>query len=341
MRKRTRILFFLTGIVGLSALWVVLTIVGNGRSVGPVQRVVIISSTTADVAASLKASGVLSSSAQILFPFFVRFQGTEDGLHPGTFLIPAHAPLRQVVRILLQHGRTETRVTIPEGSSLRDLATILQKAGLVTRTEDVIAVTGTPASEQTETVFGEKAFSYLAGKPQGISLEGYLFPDTYRFFADASVRDVAQKMLETFDVKTKDLRAEPLPYPLHSFYDVLTLASVVEAEVRGAEDQRRVADLFLRRITAGMPLQADSTVQYASGASGRFTTAADRESQSLWNTYQHPGLPRGPIASPGLEAIRAVLHPTPNDALYFLTGPDGTVYYAKTLEEHVANKRHL
>ncbi|MBP9748916.1 endolytic transglycosylase MltG, partial [Patescibacteria group bacterium] len=327
--------------VAVFTLWVVLTIVGSGRPVGPVQRVVVASSTAADVAAALKSSGALSPSAQMLFPFFVRFHGMEAGLHPGTFLIPAHAPLRQVVRILLQHGRTETRVTIPEGSSLRDLADILQKAGLAASADDVFAVTGTPASEKTETVFSEQDFSFFAGKPQGISLEGYLFPDTYRFFADASVRDVAQKMLETFDGKTKDLRTEPLPYPLLSFYDVLTLASVLEAEVQGPEDQRRVADLFLRRIAAGMPLQADSTVHYASGASGRFTTAADRESESLWNTYQHPGLPRGPIANPGLEAIRAVLDPAPNDAVYFLTGPDGTVYYAKTLEEHVANKRHL
>lgn len=341
MHRNTRLLFFVLFVVNAAALWAALVIWGDGRPLGPPQRVVVASGTLAEVGAALQKSGALSPSAQFLFPFFVRARGFETGFHPGTFLVPAHTPLRQVVRILQQHGREEVQVTIPEGSSLRDLTALLQKAGLTAQEEDLFAVAGMPATAQTDHSFTAKDFSFLDELPTNLSLEGYLFPDTYRFFADASMRDVVQKMLETFEKKTADLRARPAPAPLHSFYDVLTLASVLEAEVQQPEDQRRLADIFLRRIAAGMPLQADSTVHYATGASGRFTTPVDRASESLWNTYQYPGLPRGPIASPGVAAMRAVLDPIPNDAVYFLTGPDGTVYYAKTLEEHVANKRHL
>jgi UPF0755 protein len=341
MWKRTSVWWSCVAVVSVSVLWIGVSIVGVRPADGPVTAVAIVSPGPKDVATALAIAGTISPAERYLFPWYVRFRGVADDMHPGIFLVPKNAPLRDVVRILLQRSRAETRVTIPEGSSLRDLAEILQKNGLVASADLVFAVTGTPAKEKTSAAFSEGDFSFLLGRPSNSSLEGYLFPDTYRFFSDATVRDIAEKMLETFDRKTADLRSEPIPYPLQSFYDVLTLASVVEAEVRGIDDQRRVADLFLRRLARGMPLQADSTVQYASGAGGRFTPADDRASQNPWNTYQHPGLPRGPIASPGLDALRAVLHPIPNDALYFLTAPDGTVYYAKTFEGHVANKRHL
>lgn len=264
------------------------------------------------------------------------------GLHAGTFVVGQGAPLRQLFRDLSVQGRQELTVTVPEGSDLRDLAAILAKAGLRVTATDLYAVTGAPADAATRPTIGADAYPFLSGLPKGLSLEGYLFPDTYRLYADASPADAAKKMLDAFGAKTKDLRGKGLPAGLSSFHDALTLASIVEAEVRSPEDRRMVTDIFLRRLRAGMALQADSTVHYATGSSGKVsTTDAERATDSPWNTYKVRGLPPGPIANPGVEAIEAVLDPTPNPYVYFLTGTDGAVHYARTLEEQMANRKFL
>lgn len=249
--------------------------------------------------------------------------------------------VRQAITVLGQHGREEVTVTIPEGSDLRDLAHILIKVGLIKEAAELYAVTGEPAKRGVNPAWSGKDFPWLEEKPADVSLEGYLFPDTYRFFADSSASDIVQKLLQNFDQRTAALRAETAERG-RDFHELLTLASIVEAEVKTDADRSQVADIFRRRLGEGMALQADSTVHYATAASGSvFTTAADRETDSPWNTYKQRGLPPGPIANPGLAAITAALKPEPNDYWYFLTEPDGTVRYARTLEEHNANKVYL
>jgi UPF0755 protein len=118
----------------------------------------------------------------------------------------------------------------------------------------------------------------------------------------------------------------------------LTLASIVEKETRHDIDRPIVADILARRLQRGWALQVDSSVHYAVDRSGDiFTTAKERESDSYWNTYKYPGLPPGPISSPSLESIRAVLYPQANDYWYFLSDTNGSMHYAKTLEEHNRN----
>ena len=117
---------------------------------------------------------------------------------------------------------------------------------------------------------------------------------------------------------------------------------MVEEEVQHPEDKAKVADILWRRYKNNWALQLDSSVHYVVDKTGNvFTTGKERSVDSLWNTYKYPGLPLGPIANPGLESIKAALYPEKNSYWYFLTGKDGTVYYAKTLEEHNANKRKL
>jgi len=120
----------------------------------------------------------------------------------------------------------------------------------------------------------------------------------------------------------------------------LTLASIVEREVRGERDRKKVADIFWRRLDMNWALQADSTVHYAVGKTGNvFTSKEDRDSLSPWNTYKYPGLPLGPISNPDLESIMASIYPEPNEYYYFLTDEEGVVHYGKTLEEHNENRR--
>jgi len=126
----------------------------------------------------------------------------------------------------------------------------------------------------------------------------------------------------------------------HSVFEVLTMASILEREVRDSKDRKLVSDLFWRRYDQNWALQADSTVHYAVGKNGTvFTTAEDRDSLSPWNTYRYPGLPIGPISTPSLDSIMASIYPQSNEYWYFLTDKDGVVRYGKTLEEHNLNRQ--
>jgi UPF0755 protein len=168
-----------------------------------------------------------------------------------------------------------------------------------------------------------------------------LAPETYRVYQNATLEEVFDKLLkqrskEIFDNYYASSNSKTFN---HEFYEVLTMASILEKEVQKFEDKKMVADIFWRRLKIGMALQADSTVHYTLGKEGSvFTSAKDRQTDSLWNTYKYPGLPPSPICNPGLDSVKAALEPTANNYWYFLTGKDGVVHYAKTLEEQNLNR---
>jgi len=122
-------------------------------------------------------------------------------------------------------------------------------------------------------------------------------------------------------------------------HEILTLSSIVEKEVRTAETMNNVADVFLKRIAIGMALQSDATINFIIKGDDPSPTYEDLEVHSPYNTYKHPGLPPGPISAPGLNALTAVFHPASNDYYYFLTTDAGDIYYAKTYDQHLENKR--
>ena len=163
------------------------------------------------------------------------------------------------------------------------------------------------------------------------NLEGYLFPDTYLFYASSDAKTVVRRLLDGYAAKVASLSPSP-------DYTTLILASLVEREVKDPADRAKVADIMKRRIAAGMPLQLDSTVNYATGKNSASVSSDDLNVDSLWNTYKHAGLPPTPICNPGLDSIKAAQAPTPNSYLYFLTAPDGSVIYSQTLAEHNAAK---
>ncbi|TAL18950.1 endolytic transglycosylase MltG [Patescibacteria group bacterium] len=307
---------------------------------GETVRVEIKNDSVDEVGRVLRDARVLTPWKSFVFAIVSGAGGAARSFHPGIFLIPRRASVRQIIRILSAKGRVEVTATIPEGSSLREVAVILLKAGLIENAESFLAITGQPAQLSSPPKISPDDFPFLKEKPGSISLEGYLFPDTYRFFADARPEEIARKLLATFEKKNADFR-ETAGRSGFTFHEILTLASIVESEVRSDEDRRLVADIFSRRLKAGIPLQADSTVNYVSGKKSVFTSAAARAADNPWNTYKYRGLPPGPIGNPGSAAIRAVLERKPNVFWYFLTAPDGKVYYARTLEEHVLNKKNL
>lgn len=238
--------------------------------------------------------------------------------------------------------RPEVTLTIIPGWTLRQVADYLVAQGFASTTDDVYALTGKPAYDyrRVASVLPKiEELKILEDKPAYVSYEGYLAPETYRVFADASVLDILKKLIGQREKEiTNEMHAD-IKKSGKSLYEIMTMASILEKEVQTPQDKAKVADILWRRLAQGWALQVDSSVHYAVDRSGDvFTTDQERDIDSPWNTYKYPGLPLGPIATPGVAAIKAALYPEKNNYWYFLTGKDNTVHYGRTLDEHNTNK---
>lgn len=239
--------------------------------------------------------------------------------------------------------REEITITIIPGWNLRQVAEMLVLKGLASSTQDVYAITGEPGKVAGKADFYGPSDDLIEQKPGGISMEGYLAPETVRVFADDPLADgVIDKFYFIRAEQITDAMRVEAERQGRSMHEVLTMASIVEDEAKTAADRKMVADILWRRNARHWALQVDSSVHYVIDKTGTvFTTGKERDVDSPWNTYKYPGLPPGPICNPSLESIDAALHPTPNSYWYFLSGRDGTMHYAKTLDEHAANKKYL
>lgn len=208
-------------------------------------------------------------------------------------------------------GQKQRQVTIPEGLTRRQIANRVASATSITKQAFLQASEGA---------------------------EGYLFPDTYTLLPDTSARRLVERMQENFRTQTKKLRPQLKSFP-YSRQKVITMASLVAREAAEYKTRRRVAGVLWKRLEQDMPLQADATFFYLLGKASSELTQEDLATSSPYNLYENTGLPPTPIASPGLEAIKATLNPIRTDDLYYLTGDNGSFYFAETLEEHQQNKR--
>ena len=187
-------------------------------------------------------------------------------------------------------------------------------------------------------------FSFLASKPDNLSLEGYLFPDTYRFFASSTPLEVTQRMLLNFEKKiTKEMMLE-IKKQGKTLHEIITMASIIEKEApifnqSNSDDAKLISGIFWKRQEIGMALQSDATLSYIYENKKPAHSEEELKVKSPYNTYLYLGLPPGPICNPGLIAIEAAIYPQESDYLYFLTPLDGSqVYYAKSYQEHLNNK---
>lgn len=292
------------------------------------------------ISGKLRESKLISSS--FIFETYVWLTRSDRNFKAGEYELAPGMSMRRLVGLLTEGvGREEMSVTILEGWALRDIKKYLASEGVKEMANfDYYAGVSAAAAPSAYNWSGE--FPFLAAKPRELGLEGFLFPDTYRIFADARSVDVIRKMLQNFGTKFDASMSAEAKRKNMSVFEVVTLASVVEREVQTPEDMRKVAGIFLRRLEIGMPLQADSTVNYVTGKLTPSISYDDRDISSPWNTYKYRGLPKGPIGNPGLAAIEAVLNPETTPYLYFLTTKEGRVIYSKTLEEHnIAKAKYL
>jgi len=236
-------------------------------------------------------------------------------MKPGIYDISSNEDAPSILRILAK-GSSEIRVLIPEGASLYEIDAILSKNGVLSSGEFI---------------------SYAQSK----SIEGRLFPDTYKFFKKANVEDVAKKMVETFELKARPL----LESDRDNFERNLILASLLEREVPDHGERRTVAGIILKRARIGMPLQIDYSVCYVKEMIARKEvpcyplSEVDLKIKSPYNTYFQPGFPPGPIGNPGTSSIEAALNPESSPYWYYLSDPQTKkTIFSKTLDEHNANR---
>ena len=236
-----------------------------------------------------------------------------------------HAARMDEVYDRLRRGDVYTvTLVIPEGFDIFDIASAVAAAKLDSR-EDFLK-----AEEQNTELIAE-----WVPKGSAHSLEGYLFPDTYKFSRHAPAILMLTTMVREFRQEVKRLGI-----PTGEVGRTVTMASLVEKEVHLDGERPEVASVFENRLAAGMPLQTDPAVVYASLLRGTWTGViheSELKSDSNYNTYTHVGLPPGPICNPGVAAMQAALHPAKTNYLYFVADPTGATKFAATLAEHNAN----
>ncbi|MCX6740146.1 MAG: endolytic transglycosylase MltG [Candidatus Parcubacteria bacterium] len=290
------------------------------------------------VSQGLKDAGLIDS--KLAFEMWIKFKKSENKIQAGEHNLYDTWSIRKISNTLISGNSLENELVIKiiEGWDLYDLAEYFEKIDLAKK-EDFYKLVGNPGQHGNQDLTAwTNDYKFLKEKPAGVSLEGYLFPDTYRVFKDASLDDVIKKLLDNFGAKIDTKLLDEIKSQNKSLYDILTLASIVEKEARTPGDKKTVAGVYYNRLEIGMALQADPTVNYITGKQTDRPSLDDLKVDSLYNTYKYPGLPPGPICNPGLDSIMAAIYPDKNNYFYFINTPDGQLIFAKTLEEHAANR---
>jgi UPF0755 protein len=283
------------------------------------------------IARNLEKEGIING--RDFFEIYVWQKKIAGNLQAGEYELSPSMTIPEIVGLFIK-GKVKSNevvITIPEGFSNDDIDKRLSENGLIKRME-FLSFDKNPSLDLS-------GYDFLRDKPEGIGLQGYYFPDTYRYYNDSSVEGIAKKMLDNFDEKlSQDLREE-IKRQNKSVFEVIILASIIEKEAKFPEDMKKIAGVFQNRLNAGKPLESDATINYITGSGRAQSTFEDLQIDSPYNTYKYPGLPPGPISNPGMGAIRAAIYPEMNDYLYFLTKRDGKAVFSRTLEEHLENKR--
>jgi len=292
---------------------------------------VVAGDTAGSIGRRLVANEVIDSYYR--FELLAFLLGWESRLESGAYSFEPGLTTYEILRRIHSGETSPWRVVLPEGLRLEQVTERLVEAEVVDAAS-FLTVVGTPPADLV-------AGTLAALRPAGTSLEGYLFPSAYTFPLGGTAEDAVRQMLQRFDdALTPDLRNQ-VSQSGRTLHEIVTIASIIEREVVDDAERVLVSAVIWNRLAAGMPLQFDSTVQYAVGQPTewwkRELSGADLAIQSPFNTYVASGLPPAPISSPGLASIAAAANPAAVPYLFFFARGDGTHAFAVTFEEHQAN----
>ncbi|HBG00450.1 MAG TPA: endolytic transglycosylase MltG [Firmicutes bacterium] len=322
---------FLLLFLGNLAFGVLMTVGNRPMSVDPdsPSKVIRISQgmSASQIILLLDEEGIIANPS--LFRLVVTVEGAEQSLQAGSYLLnPQMTPVEIIEH--LRFGRVySVQVVIPEGFEIKQIAAMLADKGLAD-------------PERFIALASDFRFVYGDNPPIELpiySLEGYLYPDTYFFHEGQTEEELIVQMMGRFIEVTNEAIVPLLADSDFSLHEVTTLGSIIEREIMVAQERPIVASVYLNRLAIGMPLQADPTVRYVTAEERPQVLYRDLEIDSPYNTYLNHGLPPGPIGSPGLDSMLAVLNPAETDYLFFVSRRDGTHEFTKTYNEHLAARR--
>jgi UPF0755 protein len=290
-----------------------------------VRFVVASGETAAEIAQSLYQAELIRDP--FVFQLYTQLTGTKSQLQAGGYVLQRSLSVSDIVEHISSGKADDVVVTILPGLTLGHLAD--------PEVEGSLAWQGYSAEEIADAFAADYQGGLFAGRPAGASLEGYIFPETHQTTASSSLKSVLQLSFDEFytQIQQKGIEAKLQQQGL-SLRDGIILASIVQKEVSNVDDQKQVAQVFIKRLKEGIVLGSDVTFMYIAEKEGREPSVND---DSLYNTRKHGGLPPGPISNFNLSALEAVANPAPGDYLYFVAGDDGTTHFGRTEAEHNDN----
>lgn len=287
-----------------------------------------------EIAQRLKNAGLIKNEK--FFQFYVILRNLRKKFWPGEYQLNPNMSLKQIVEILTtQHLAPERTITIIEGWSNKEIAEYLEKENIIEKEVFLNDL------KKLKDEFAQK-YDFLKNLPPDATLQGFLFPDTYRIHEKATTEEIVKKCLDNFETKITPQMYADIKKRGKDIFEIVILASLIEKEASNEIDRRLIADIFWRRLEANIPLQSCATINYILGKPKKRLSFEETRIISPYNTYINRGLPPGPINNPGLSAIKAAIYPLPNDYWYFLAGPNNRTIFSKTKKEHnLAKQKYL
>jgi peptidoglycan lytic transglycosylase G len=283
--------------------------------------------TAGEVARRLQEEGVIRSA--LAFSYVLYDTGRENSLQSGTYTVSPGLTPRELARVFEKAPGEQAVLRVIEGWRLSEIAAATSKAFPKISKEDFL----------TAAVVGQRKNAVLAGLNADTPLEGFLFPDTYFFRPEATPQQIVDALLDQFELRAGQTLRQAAANSKTTVYELVKLASLVEREARDRSESPTIAGVYANRLSIGMKLDADPTIQYALG-DWRVLAIDELDVESPYNTYRVAGLPPTPICSPGQAALEAAAKPATVPYLYFVAKDDGSGghAFASTLEEHEANR---
>jgi len=282
-----------------------------------------------EISENLEKEGLIQNRIPCIIYLFLT--GKYKQLQAGRYSLSSVMAVPEMVEKIISGKIAEIKITIPEGFTLKQIEDRL--------IEKQLPVNGGITNRKI-TLYKE-GFDFLTGLSNKINLEGFLFPDTYYFAYEVTFDQILRKMLENFGEQIA-LYQSKITDSDFSLFEIITMASLIEKEVRTLEDKKLVSGILWKRLENNMPLQVDATITYITGKKTVKVTLEDLKIDSPYNTYKYKGLPAGPICNPGLESIQAALYLEESEYWFYLSTPEGETIFSKTLEEHqIAKNKYL
>lgn len=304
-------------VIVLGAIYMIVSLGGGGNEeqAGPIQVEVVQGDTLSSVADKLEESGVIGSS--FFFTLQARISGESAEIKPGQYSFRQDEDNDQILAKLTEGEAVPTfTITIPEGLTLEETAEAVAEDSDISKQQFLEAANST-----------DYGYAFLED-PDIKNTEGFLFPKSYEFERGATAEQVVNRLLEQYLLETEKVDVEGAMERLNlTEHELLTAASLIEREAANDQERALIASVIYNRIREGMPLQIDATIQYARGEQKKNLSLQDLEIDSPYNTYQNPGLPPGPIASPSLASIEAAANPEETNYLYYVLTADGDEHF--------------